>query len=112
MYEKFTLPNGVRIVTDRMPTVRSASLGVFIGVGSRHETAEQSGASHFIEHLAFKGTPARSAEELAQFMDSSGGQVNAYTSNGLTCFHGRVVDTRLGELAEVLGDITQNSKLD
>ena len=112
MYEKFTLPNGVRVVTDKMSTVRSASLGVFVGVGSRHETATLSGAAHFLEHLAFKGTPTRSAEELAQFMDSAGGQINAYTSNALTCFHGRVVDTRLAEFAEMLGDITLNSKLD
>jgi len=111
MYEKIILPNGVRVVADKMQAVRTASLGVFVGVGCRHESAELSGASHFIEHMAFKGTSTRSAEQLAQFIDSAGGNVNAYTSNHLTCFHGKVVDSRLSEFAEVLGDMTLNSSI-
>ncbi|MDR0839434.1 MAG: insulinase family protein [Oscillospiraceae bacterium] len=109
MYEKITLSNGVRVVFERIDHVRSASLGVWVGAGSRHETAALSGASHFIEHMVFKGTATRTAAQLAQFMDSAGGQINAFTTKECTCFHGRVVDTRLGELTDVLGDMLLRS---
>ena len=109
MYEKITLPNGVRIVYEQIPYVRSASLGIWVGVGSRHETSKLSGAAHFIEHMVFKGTSARSAAQLAQFIDSVGGQVNAFTTKECTCFHGRVVDTRLREFADVLVDMLLRS---
>ena len=109
MYNKITLPNGVRIVYEQIPYVRSASLGVWVGVGSRHEPAKMSGAAHFIEHMMFKGTATRSAAQLAQFIDSVGGQVNAYTTKECTCFHGRVVDTRLRVFADVLVDMLLRS---
>jgi len=112
MYNKITLPNGVRVVADKMTSVRSASLGVFIDVGSRHETEPFFGAAHFIEHMVFKGTHTRSAEHLAQFMDAVGGRVNAGTAHDSTVFYGTVIDSRLGELAEVLADMTLNSLLD
>lgn len=110
MYEKITLANGVRIVFEKIPYVRSASLGVWIGVGSRHEPKSLSGAAHFIEHMVFKGTHTRSASQLAQLIDGVGGQVNAFTTKECTCFHGRVVDTRLREFSDTLADMLLNSK--
>lgn len=109
MYEKITLPNGVRIVYEQIPYVRSASLGVWIGVGSRHESEKLSGAAHFIEHMLFKGTTTRTAAGLAQFIDSVGGQINAFTTKECTCFHGRVVDTRLREFTDTFVDMLINS---
>ena len=112
MYDKITLQNGVRIVYEQIPYVRSASLGVWVGVGSRHESAKLSGAAHFIEHMLFKGTGTRSAAQLAQFIDGVGGQVNAFTTKECTCFHGRVVDTRLREFADALADMLLHSKFE
>ena len=80
MYEKMTLPNGVRILLQAVPGVRSASLGVWVGTGSRHERAGESGAAHFIEHMVFKGTQRRTAARLAEEMDAIGGQINAFTT--------------------------------
>ena len=77
MYEKQTLPNGVRIVYEHMPHVRSAAIGVWIGVGSRYESPSNAGSAHFIEHMLFKGTAQHTASELAERMDAIGGQVNA-----------------------------------
>ena len=87
MYEKITLPNGVRILTEAVPGVRSAALGIWVGSGSRHEKAAENGAAHFIEHMVFKGTARRTAAELAEEMDAVGGQVNAFTTKECTCFH-------------------------
>ena len=109
MYNKITLPNGVRIVYEQIPYVRSASLGVWVGVGSRHEPSKMSGAAHFIEHMLFKGTSSRTAAQLAQFIDGVGGQVNAFTTKECTCYHGRVVDTRLREFADALADMLLRS---
>ena len=89
MYEKMILPNGVRILTEEIPYVRSASLGVWVGSGSRHERPGESGAAHFIEHMVFKGTASRSAADLAEAMDAIGGQVNAFTTKENTCFYAR-----------------------
>ena len=86
MYEKQTLPNGVRIVYEHMPHVRSAAIGVWIGVGSRYESPCETGSAHFIEHMLFKGTAQHSASELAERMDAIGGQVNAYTTKEHTCY--------------------------
>ena len=79
-YFTHLLPNGARIVLEHVPAVRSASLGIWVGSGARHERRDQNGAAHFIEHMVFKGTQRRSARELAQEMDAIGGQVNAYTT--------------------------------
>ena len=86
MYEKQTLPNGVRIVYEHMPHVRSAAIGVWVGVGSRYESPCEAGSAHFIEHMLFKGTAQHSASELAERMDAIGGQVNAYTTREGTCW--------------------------
>ena len=112
MYEKITLPNGVRILHEYIPYVRSVSLGIWVGTGSRYENAPMSGASHFIEHMLFKGTDKYTAAELAGIMDGIGGQINAFTTKECTCFHGRVLDTHLDQLSDILCDMFFNSKFD
>ncbi len=112
LYEKITLPNGVRILHEYIPYVRSVSLGIWVGTGSRYENAPMSGASHFIEHMLFKGTEKYSAAQLAGIMDGIGGQINAFTTKECTCFHGRVLDTHLEQLSDVLCDMFFNSKFD
>ncbi|MGH3508734.1 MAG: M16 family metallopeptidase [Nocardioidaceae bacterium] len=105
------LPGGLRVVTEAMPGVRSASLGVWVGVGSRHETPSLSGASHFLEHLLFKGTPTRSAMEISASLDAVGGEFNAFTAKEYTCFHARVLDKDLPLAVDVLGDMVTSSLL-
>lgn len=105
MYEKLTLPNGVRIVFEHMAHVRSAAIGVWVGVGSRFEKAGEAGSAHFIEHMLFKGTAAHTAAELAEQMDAIGGQVNAYTTRETTCFYARVLDTQLDRAADLLAEM-------
>ncbi len=111
-HEKITLPNGVRVLTKRVPGVRSAALGIWVGTGSRHEGAGESGAAHFIEHMLFKGTARRTAGQLAEEMDAVGGQVNAFTTKECTCFHARVLDTHLPQAADILCDMFFNSRFD
>lgn len=112
MYEKITLPNGVRILTEEIPYVRSASLGVWVGSGSRHERPGESGAAHFIEHMVFKGTASRSAADLAEAMDAIGGQVNAFTTKENTCFYARCLDSHLPQAADLLCDMLFSSRFD
>ena len=80
MYQELTLSNGARILLERVAGARSAALGFFVGAGSRHESAVENGAAHFIEHMLFKGTSKYCAREMAQRMDAIGGQVNAFTT--------------------------------
>lgn len=110
MYEKLTLPNGVRIVYEHIDYVRSVSAGIFVGVGSRNEKPNENGAAHFIEHMLFKGTSSRTAAELAIEMDAIGGQVNAFTTRENTCFYARVLDSHLDRAVDVLCDMFFNSK--
>ena len=112
MYEKRTLPNGVRILTEHVPAVRSAALGIYVGAGSRQEKAAENGAAHFIEHMLFKGTARRTAAALAGEMDAVGGQINAYTTKESTCFYARVLDTHLPQAADILCDMFFSSKFD
>lgn len=112
MYEKITLPNGVRILTEHVPAVRSAALGIYVGTGSRQEKAAENGAAHFIEHMLFKGTARRTAADLAGEMDAVGGQINAYTTKESTCFYARVLDTHLPQAADILCDMFFSSKFD
>ena len=112
MYEKRTLPNGVRMVYEHMPHVRSAAIGVWIGVGSRYESPCETGSAHFIEHMLFKGTAQHSASELAERMDAIGGQVNAYTTREGTCYYARVLDADLPMAVEVIMDMVTSSLLD
>ena len=111
-YETRTLPNGVRILTEQVPGVRSACLGIWVGTGSRHEKPGEGGAAHFIEHMLFKGTATRSAARLAEEMDAIGGQVNAFTTKECTCFHARVLDTHLPQAADILCDMFFHSRFD
>ena len=104
-----TLPNGVRIVTERIDTVRSAALGIWIGGGSREETAAESGAAHFIEHMLFKGTQSRSAQDIARETDAIGGQMNAFTTKECTCFYARVLDEHLAQATDILFDMVYHS---
>ena len=103
------LPGGLRVVTETMPGVRSATIGVWVGVGSRDEGPTLSGASHFLEHLLFKGTPTRSAMDISIELDTVGGEFNAFTAKEYTCFHARVLDQDLPLAVDVLGDMITSS---
>ena len=112
MHQKTVLDNGLTIVTERIPEFRSCSLGLWVGAGSRFESDEQAGLSHFIEHLMFKGTTARTAYDIAVTMDGIGGQINAFTEKEHTCYYARVMDQHLPLALEVLSDMLLNSLLD
>src|SRR5512138_1878124 len=103
--EMTTLANGVRVITETMPHVRSVSVGLWIGAGSRRETGEQNGISHFIEHMLFKGTKRRSAEDIARSVDSIGGNLDAFTAKELVCFNTKVLDEHLSLAFDVLADL-------
>ena len=105
------LPSGLRIVSEQLAGVRSASIGVWVGVGSRDETATLHGCSHFLEHLLFKGTPERSALDISIALDAVGGEFNAFTAKEYTCFHARVIDSDLPLAVDVLGDMITSSLL-
>lgn len=102
------LPNGLRIVTESMPSVRSVSLGIWIGTGSRVEKGAENGLSHFIEHMVFKGTSNRSAEDIARSVDSIGGGLDAFTSKELVSFNTKVLDEHLPIALDVLSDMVLN----
>jgi predicted Zn-dependent peptidase len=104
-YRKSVLPNGIRILTERMPHVRSVAVGVWVETGSRHEPSARGGVSHLIEHLVFKGTATRSAETIARVMDSVGGQMDAFTTKENTCFYVQVLDEHLPLAGDLLTDI-------
>ncbi|PLR97230.1 M16 family metallopeptidase [Bacillus sp. T33-2] len=109
MIKKYTCQNGVRIVLEQIPTVRSVAIGVWIGTGSRNENPENNGISHFLEHMFFKGTKTRTAREIAESFDSIGGQVNAFTSKEYTCYYAKVLDTHAQFALEILSDMFFNS---
>jgi predicted Zn-dependent peptidase len=102
------LANGVRVITETMPHVRSVSVGMWIGSGSRREMGEENGISHFIEHMLFKGTTHRSAEDIARSVDSIGGNLDAFTSKELVCFNTKVLDQHLSLAFDVLADLVLN----
>jgi predicted Zn-dependent peptidase len=102
------LPNGLRIITEQMTQVRSVSIGVWLTRGSRHETAERSGIAHFVEHMLFKGTSSRSAEDIAQQIDSIGGQLDAFTAKEYASYYIKVLDEHLPLALDVLSDIVLN----
>ncbi|WP_411285177.1 M16 family metallopeptidase [Lapillicoccus sp.] len=103
------LPGGLRVVTEQMAGARSASIGVWVNVGSRDETPALHGCSHFLEHLLFKGTRERSALDISVALDAVGGEFNAFTAKEYTCFHARVLDEDLPLAVDVLGDMITNS---
>ena len=101
------LPNGLRLLTERMPHVRSVSIGVWLARGSRHEPQAQSGIAHFVEHMLFKGTATRSAEDIAQTIDSIGGQMDAFTAKEYASYYIKVLDEHLPLAVDVLADIVR-----
>ncbi|HOQ37120.1 MAG TPA: pitrilysin family protein [Acetivibrio sp.] len=112
MFKRTKLDNGVRIVYEQIPYVRSVSIGIWVGTGSRYERRENNGVSHFIEHLLFKGTENRTAREIADSIDSIGGQLNAFTGKECTCFYTKTLDTHAETALDVLSDMFFHSKFD
>jgi predicted Zn-dependent peptidase len=112
LYQKTVLDNGMRVVTERIPYLHSVSMGIWLNVGSRDETEYESGLTHFIEHMLFKGTEKRSAQEIAKQLDAVGGMSNAFTSKENTCFHAKVLDAHLPLVVDILSDIFLHSVFD
>jgi len=110
--ERQELPNGIRVVTERMPQVRSVSVGIWVGTGSREETEHESGISHFVEHMVFKGTKKRSAEQIARSVDSIGGGLDAFTSKEVVSFNVKVLDEHLPEAFDIVSDLVLNPLFD
>ena len=107
-----TLPNGFRIVTEDMARLKSASIGIWVTAGGRHERAEQNGIAHFLEHMAFKGTARRSALQIAEEIEDVGGYINAYTSKEMTAYYARVLSDDVGLALDVISDIVLNPVFD
>jgi len=107
-----TLPNGFRIVTEHMPGLKSASIGIWVTAGGRHERTEQNGIAHFLEHMAFKGTERRSALRIAEEIEDVGGYINAYTSREMTAYYARVLSPDVGMALDVIADIVLNPVFD
>ena len=107
-----TLPNGFRIVTEDMPGLKSASAGVWVMAGGRHERANQNGIAHFLEHMAFKGTKRRSSLQIAEEIEDVGGYINAYTSREMTAYYARVLEKDVALALDVIGDIVLNPAFD
>ncbi len=107
-----TLANGVRIVTERMSGLASASLGIWVNAGGRHERLEQNGIAHFLEHMAFKGTKRRSALQIAEAIEDVGGYINAYTSREMTAYYARVLEADVPLALDVISDIVLNPVFD
>jgi predicted Zn-dependent peptidase len=112
MYKVTRLPNGLTVATAQMPHMTSVSLGLWVGVGGRYESAEVNGVCHFIEHLLFKGTRRRSARQISQDVEGIGGYLNAFTSEEMTCYHSKARHDRFDELLDVLTDMFLNSRFD
>lgn len=110
MYNKFILENGITVVMEKIPYVKSVSIGFWIEAGSRYETVKNNGVSHFIEHMLFKGSKKRNAKEIAESIDSIGGQLNAFTGKECTCYYAKVLDNHLPIAIDVLGDMILNPK--
>ena len=109
--KRTVLPGGLRIITEHVPGVRSASFGIWAGVGSRDESPALAGSAHFLEHLLFKGTPTREALEISSAIDAVGGDLNAFTSKEYTCYYARVLDQDLPLAIEIISDIALNALL-
>src|ERR1700731_560551 len=103
------LPGGLRVITEFLPAVRSVALGIWVGVGSRDEDETHAGATHYLEHLLFKGTGRRTALEISSEMDAVGGEMNAFTAKEYTCYYARVLDADLPLAVDVLSDMVTGS---
>lgn len=112
MLNRHVSNSGLRIVLEELPHVRSVTIGIWVLAGSRNETIDNNGISHYIEHMLFKGTKTRSAKEIAEAFDSIGGQINAFTSKEYTCYYARVLDTHKEYAIEILADMFFNSVFD
>ncbi len=107
-----TLSNGFRVVTEHMPGLESAAIGIWVGAGARHERVEQNGIAHFLEHMAFKGTKRRTALEIAEVIEDVGGYINAYTSREVTAYYARVLANDVPLALDVIADILLNPTFD
>jgi predicted Zn-dependent peptidase len=112
VYKKTTLPNGLRVLTESMPAVRSATVGIWADVGSSVESRERRGISHLVEHMLFKGTQRRTAREIAETMDGVGGNLNAFTDKETTCYYAKVIDRHIPLALDVLADLFLHSVFD
>ncbi|MDQ2681062.1 MAG: insulinase family protein [Candidatus Eremiobacteraeota bacterium] len=112
MYRKSILANGVRVITEAMPAVRSATIGIWADIGSAAESAPQRGVSHLVEHMLFKGTQTRTAREIAEEMDGVGGNLNAFTDKETTCYYAKVIDHHVPLAIDVLSDMFLHSTFD
>ena len=110
--EVTTLPNGLRVVTDRMDSVETIAVGAWVAAGTRHETVDVNGISHLLEHMAFKGTARRTAQGIAEEMDNVGGQLNAYTSRDHTAYYAKVLKEDLALAVDIISDILLNPAMD
>ena len=102
------LPNGLTVLTEEMQQIRSASIGIWIKTGSRHEDAERNGITHFVEHMLFKGTTSRSAQDIARQVDSIGGNMDAFTSKECICFNVKILDEHIPIAMDILSDLVLN----
>lgn len=109
MIEKHVCKNGLRIVSEHIPTVRSVTIGIWVLAGSRNETEQNNGISHFLEHMFFKGTKTKSAQDIAEAFDSIGGHINAFTSKEYTCYYAKVLDNHKEYALDLLADMFFNS---
>ena len=112
MHDEWLLPNGLRVVGERLPYLRSVSIGAWMHVGSMMEQPQESGLSHFLEHMVFKGTTKRTARQIAEEMDAVGGQLNAFTGRDTTCFYAKVIDENLELAVEIIADLVVNATID
>lgn len=112
MNDLWTLPNGLRIVGERLPYLRSVSIGVWLRVGSMMELPEENGLSHYLEHMVFKGTTKRTNRQIAEEMDAVGGQLNAFTSKDCTCLYAKVIDENIDLAVDILSDLALHATLD
>ena len=112
MHDEWLLPNGLRVVGERLPYLRSVSIGAWMHVGSMMEEKAESGLSHFLEHMVFKGTTKRTARQIAEEMDAVGGQLNAFTGRDCTCFYAKVIDENLELAVDILSDLVINATMD
>lgn len=111
-YNKTVLPNGIRVISEGMPHLKSTSIGIWVDIGSRDEPDSENGVCHFIEHMLFKGTHSRTAFQIASALESLGGSLNAFTSREQTCFYARVIDEHLPTAVDILTDMLIDSTLE
>ena len=111
-YIKHTLSNGLAVYSDPVTSSRSAAIGVWVRAGSRYESPKEAGMTHFLEHMCFKGTPSRNAQEIANEMDFLGGEMNAFTSQEMTCFYAHLLTENVSRAALLLGDLLTRSAFD